>query len=82
MIKFYKFLLFTLVFGFYSNITFSQNLTALVENSSDNKPIPSVHVINLSQVVGVISDRKGKFEIPAKLNAWTNDLSNMFVYQD
>ena len=43
MIKFYKFLLFTLVFGFYSNITFSQNLTALVENSSDNKPIPSVH---------------------------------------
>lgn len=62
MIKFYKFLLFTLVFGFYSNITFSQNLTAFVENSSDNKPIPSVHVINLSQVVGVISDRKGSLK--------------------
>ena len=63
-----KFLFFIVVFGFYSNMIFSQNLTAFVENSSDNKPIPSVHVINLSQVVGVITDVKGKFEIPAKLN--------------
>ena len=46
----------------------NQKLTAYVENAADNKPIPSVHVINLSQVIGVITDKKGKFEIPAKLN--------------
>jgi len=70
MNKFFKFLFLAFAFGLFSNLTFSQNqnLTAFVENSSDNKPIPSVHVINLSQVVGVITDKKGKFEIPAKLN--------------
>ena len=70
MNKFFKFLFLAFAFGLFSNLTFSQNqnLTAFVENSSDNKPIPSVHVINLSQVVGVITDTKGKFEIPAKLN--------------
>ena len=70
MNKFFRYLFFAIIFGFFSNLTFSQNqnLTAFVENSSDNKPIPSVHVINLSQVVGVITDKKGKFEIPAKLN--------------
>ncbi len=70
MNKFFKFLFLAIAFGFFSNLTFSQNqnLTAFVENSSDNKPIPSVHIINLSQVIGVISDKKGKFEIPAKLN--------------
>ena len=46
----------------------NQTLTAFVENAADNKPIPSVHVINLSQVIGVITDKSGKFEIPAKLN--------------
>jgi len=64
MNKFFKFLFFTIIFGLFSNLSFSQNqnLIAFVENSSDNKPIPSVHVINLSQVVGVITDNKGKFE--------------------
>ena len=51
-----------------SSTIFSQNLVATVENSSDNKPISSVHVINLTQVVGVITNKQGKFEIPAKLN--------------
>lgn len=46
----------------------NQTLTAFVENAADDKPIPSVHVINLSQVIGVITDKSGKFEIPAKLN--------------
>ena len=61
MNKFFKFLFFTIIFGLFSNLSFSQNqnLIAFVENSSDNKPIPSVHVINLSQVVGVITDNKG-----------------------
>ena len=66
MNKIYFFFLFFII----SNTIFSQNqnLVAFVENSSDNKPIPSVHVINLSQVIGVITDKEGKFEIPAKLN--------------
>ena len=61
-------LLFFIVFILSSSTIFSQNLVATVENSSDNKPISSVHVINLTQVVGVITDKQGKFEIPAKLN--------------
>ena len=68
MKKFHFLLLFFFIFS--NGIIFSQNknLIAFVENSSDNKPIPSVHVINLNQVIGVITDSKGKFEIPAKLN--------------
>ncbi|MEL0183743.1 MAG: carboxypeptidase-like regulatory domain-containing protein [Flavobacteriaceae bacterium] len=61
-------LLFLIVLILSSSTIFSQNLVATVENSSDNKPISSVHVINLTQVVGVITDKQGKFEIPAKLN--------------
>lgn len=61
-------LLFLIVLLLSSSTIFSQNLVATVENSSDNKPISSVHVINLTQVVGVITDKQGKFEIPAKLN--------------
>lgn len=61
-------LLFFIVLILSSSTIFSQNLVATVENSSDNKPISSVHVINLTQVVGVITDKQGKFEIPAKLN--------------
>jgi len=61
-------LLFLIVFILSSSTIFSQNLVATVENSSDNKPISSVHVINLTQVVGVITDKQGKFEIRAKLN--------------
>lgn len=61
-------LLFLIVFILSSSTIFSQNLVATVENSSDNKPISSVHVINLTQVVGVITDKQGKFEISAKLN--------------
>ena len=61
-------LLFLIVLILSSSTIFSQNLVATVENSSDNKPISSVHVINLTQVVGVITDKQGKFEISARLN--------------
>ena len=49
-------LLFLIVSILFSSTIFSQNLVATVENSSDNKPISSVHVINLTQVIGVITD--------------------------
>lgn len=60
------FLLILLVFS--TNLNNAQSLSAIIENAADNAPIPSVHVINLSQVVGVITDKTGRFEIPAKLN--------------
>jgi len=60
------FLLILLVFS--TNLNNAQSLSAIIENAADNAPIPSVHVINLSQVVGVITDKSGRFEIPAKLN--------------
>jgi len=46
----------------------NQTLAGFVENAANNSPLASVHVINLSQVIGVITDKAGKFEIPAKLN--------------
>jgi len=64
--KIFLAILFNLLVG--NLIAQNQTLTAFVENAADNKPIPSVHVINLSQVIGVITDKSGKFEIPAKLN--------------
>ena len=65
-----KQLFFFIIFILTTNYGLAQNqtLTGFVENAEDNSPIPSVHIINLSQVVGVISDKKGKFEILAKLN--------------
>jgi|TARA_B110000914_G_scaffold47270_1_gene40248 hypothetical protein len=70
MNKFSKHFFLFVVFSFSLNLINAQNqiLTAIIENAADNSPIPSVHVINLSQVVGVITDESGKFEIKAKLN--------------
>ena len=70
MNKFSKHFFLFIVFSFSLNLINAQNqiLTAIIENAADNSPIPSVHVINLSQVVGVITDESGKFEIKAKLN--------------
>jgi len=70
MNKFSKHFFLFVVFSFSLNLINAQNqiLTAIIENAADNSPIPSVHVINLSQVVGVITDKSGKFEIQAKLN--------------
>ncbi|SUZ84547.1 uncharacterized protein METZ01_LOCUS37401 [marine metagenome] len=60
------FIFFSLLTG--NLIAQNQTLIGFVENAADNSPIVSVHVINLSQVIGVITDKAGKFEIPAKLN--------------
>lgn len=70
MNKFSKHFFLFIVFSFSLNLINAQSqiLTAIIENAADNSPIPSVHVINLSQVVGVITDKSGKFEIKAKLN--------------
>jgi hypothetical protein len=48
---------------------FSQEkVFGIVENDADSKPVSNVHVINLNKVVGVITDKTGKFEIDADVN--------------
>ena len=41
---------------------------AIVINAQTQKPLASVHVINLNQVIGTISNEKGEFEIRAAAN--------------
>ena len=40
-----------------------QVFSAVVENRSTGFPMESVHVLNLSQVIGTVTDRNGRFEI-------------------
>ena len=44
-----------------------QLVKATVLDDSDDSPMQGVHVINLTQVVGTITDAKGNFEISAKV---------------
>lgn len=43
-------------------------INAVVVNAQTDKPMESVHVINLNQVVGTITNEKGEFSIPAAVN--------------
>ncbi|MBC8767907.1 carboxypeptidase-like regulatory domain-containing protein [Arenibacter sp. BSSL-BM3] len=45
-----------------------KQLKAVILNAQTDQPMESVHVVNLNQVVGTISNEKGEFEIPAKVN--------------
>tara|TARA_S200000501_G_C20741008_1_gene707310 strand:+ start:188 stop:940 length:753 start_codon:yes stop_codon:yes gene_type:complete len=42
-----------------------QDFTAVVENETTGLPMSGVHVLNLTQVIGSITDQKGLFEIKA-----------------
>jgi hypothetical protein len=44
------------------------NFSALVENENTGLPMQSVHVLNLTQVIGTITDGNGVFEIRAQAN--------------
>ena len=44
-----------------------QEFKAIVENESTGLPMSSVHVLNLTKVIGVITNQKGEFEINAEL---------------
>ncbi len=46
----------------------TMDFEAVVLNAQTNKPLESVHVINLNQVIGTITNREGKFTIPAAVN--------------
>lgn len=57
---------------FTTTLVFSQNsgeeLKGIVVNTSDDTPINNVHVLNLNQVIGTITDEAGDFTIPARVN--------------
>ncbi len=46
----------------------SRPFRAQVINAQDQQPLESVHVINLNQVVGTITNSRGEFEISAMVN--------------
>ncbi len=48
--------------------TDSEKVSGQVLNASDDTKLENVHVVNLSQVVGTITDKEGNFEINAKVN--------------
>ncbi|MDA0985639.1 MAG: carboxypeptidase-like regulatory domain-containing protein [Bacteroidetes bacterium] len=50
-------------------ISFAQEkFNAVVQNETTGLPMPSVHVLNLTQVIGTITNQKGVFEIEAQPN--------------
>jgi hypothetical protein len=58
-----------MLFLFISYTCFGQDIfTALVKNETTGLVMPSVHILNLTQVIGTITDQKGGFEIQAQAN--------------
>ncbi len=56
-----------MLISFYNGFA-QENFSARLENESTGLPMPSVHILNLTQVIGTITDQKGNFVIPAKAN--------------
>lgn len=46
----------------------NQEFNAVVVNAQTKKPMESVHIVNLNQVIGTITNEKGKFSISAAVN--------------
>ena len=59
---------FILILVFSFNAFSQQEFKAIVENESTGLPMSSVHVLNLTKVIGVITNQKGEFEINARVN--------------
>ena len=60
-----------LIFLLVSSLCLSQKnteLSGVVFNTSNEKPLSSVHVLNLNQVIGTITNEEGIFNIPAQVN--------------
>ena len=56
-----------MLISFYNGFA-QENFSARLENETTGLPMPSVHILNLTQVIGTITDQKGNFVIPAKAN--------------
>ncbi|MCJ7468125.1 MAG: carboxypeptidase-like regulatory domain-containing protein [Maribacter sp.] len=48
--------------------TIDKKIKAVVINAQTNEPMESVHVLNLNQVIGTITNEKGEFAITAAVN--------------
>lgn len=46
----------------------ADKVIGVVINSADNKPLESVNIVNLNQVIGTTTNNNGEFEISAKAN--------------
>lgn len=61
--------LFTLLLFVLSLQAFSQDVVSgTVMNAADDKPIEKVHIVNLNQVKGAVSEEDGTFELQATVN--------------
>lgn len=45
-----------------------QLVAGTVQNDADDKALENVNIVNLNQVIGTVTDKEGKFTIPAKVN--------------
>ena len=62
-----RYLIVVLLFGWCSQLT-AQEVIGVVKNAADDKPIPTVHVLNLNKVLMTITDANGVFAIDAEVN--------------
>lgn len=46
----------------------ADKVVGVIVNSSNGSPLENVNIVNLNQVVGTTTNKKGEFEIPAKTN--------------
>ena len=60
-------LIMVLLFGWCNQLT-AQEVIGVVKNAADDKPIPTVHVLNLNKVSMTITDANGVFAIDAEVN--------------
>jgi len=66
-----KLLLILIAFQLVSSIAVSQEddkVLGIVINSADNSVLESVNIVNLNQVIGTTTNKKGEFKITAKSN--------------
>ncbi|MCP4975810.1 MAG: carboxypeptidase-like regulatory domain-containing protein [Maribacter sp.] len=66
---------FTLLFLFFTFLGVSQetqeetqSFSAIVVNAQSDRPLESVHIVNLNKVFGTITNKKGEFSISASVN--------------
>ena len=62
-----RYLLVVLFIGWCSQLT-AQEVIGVVKNAADDKPIPTVHVLNLNKVLMSITDANGIFAIDAEVD--------------
>lgn len=54
--------------GFFVTAQETETVSGTVMNAANDVPIERVHIVNLNQVKGAVSEEDGSFEIPAKVN--------------